>query len=412
MTDMMLAQRHAPLLMLDEAEPYSPYAFGWTLFRAPGQSRSSKFHVEPAGAVTIEYAVYYDWDIGHAYDLEHVWVHVAANGAVIKVEASSHGGRKPMEISAGLPEMEGDRPIVYAEAGKHAHWAHPDHMQAGDRQKLGFLCSSLAGIEGVHLGNFFAQRGDYAPTPRDHRLARLKMRADAFAPSHLYRPAPTPRLMPWPELEAEIPLRVKAEMARLRQDQPHLGAILLDCGDTLIDERTEIKLPGSEVVVSGNLIPGAREMLDALKSAGHTLILVADGPRQTFLNLLTHHGLWDHFDAHIISGDIGATKPDARMFDAALAAAGLSRADAWRTVMVGNNLSRDICGANALGIASVFMAWSTLRSHAPADPSEVPDYRIASPSELPGLIDQHEALLRYGSVTLNDNSLLTNSAQK
>src|SRR5690606_20443523 len=155
--------------------------------------------------------------IGHAYDLEHVWVHVAANGAVIKVEASSHGGRKPMEIAAGLPEMEGGRPIVYAEAGKHAHWAHPDHMQAGGRQKLGVLCSSLAGIEGVHLGNSSAQRGDYDPTPRDHRLARLKMRADAFAPSHRYRPAAMPRLLPWPELEAEIPQRVKAEMARLRQ---------------------------------------------------------------------------------------------------------------------------------------------------------------------------------------------------
>ncbi|ODT79799.1 MAG: hypothetical protein ABS76_19605 [Pelagibacterium sp. SCN 64-44] len=201
-------------------------------------------------------------------------------------------------------------------------------------------------------------------------------------------------------------------MARLRQDQPHLGAIFLDCGDTLVDERTEVKLPGSEVVVSGDLIPGARDMLDALKSAGHTLILVADGPRQTFINLLTHHGLWEHFDAHIISGDVGATKPDARMFDAALSAAGLTRADTGRVVMVGNNLSRDICGANALGITSVFMAWSTLRTHAPTNPSEVPDYRIASPSELPGLIDQLEALLRYRSVTLDDNSLLTNSVQK
>mgnify|MGYP001154663414 CR=1 FL=1 len=130
------------------------------------------------------------------------------------------------------------------------------------------------------------------------------------------------------------------------------------------------------------------------------------------INLLTHHGLWEHFDAHIISGDVGATKPDARMFDAALAAAGLTRADAWRVVMVGNNLARDICGANALGITSIFMAWSTLRGHVPADASEVPDYRIDAPSELPGLIDQLEALLRYRSVRLNDNSLLTNSAQK
>lgn len=172
-------------------------------------------------------------------------------------------------------------------------------------------------------------------------------------------------------------------------------AIFLDCGDTLIDERTEEKLPDSEVVIRADLIPGAKEMMDSLKAAGHKLILVADGPRQTFVNMLTHHGLWDHFDAHIISEDVGVHKPDARMFDAALAAAGLTRDDTWRTVMVGNNLSRDICGANALGITSIFMAWSTLRTHEPANPSEVPDYRIETPAELPGLLEKLEALTKY-----------------
>ena len=83
------------------------------------------------------------------------------------------------------------------------------------------------------------------------------------------------------------------------------------------------------------------------------------------------------------------------MFDAALAAAGLTRADAWRTVMVGNNLSRDIRGANALGIPSIFMACSSLRTHMPADPAEVPHYKIGSPEELPALLDELEFLLRY-----------------
>ncbi|KRA98376.1 hypothetical protein ASD83_10360 [Devosia sp. Root685] len=184
-------------------------------------------------------------------------------------------------------------------------------------------------------------------------------------------------------------------MAALKNTQPHFAAIFLDCGDTLIDERTEQKLPGSEVVVKADLIPGAKEMMDALKAAGHKLILVADGPRQTFVNMLTHHGLWEHFDAHIISEDVGVHKPDPAMFDAALKAAGLTRADASRTVMVGNNLSRDICGANALGITSIFMAWSTLRTHEPANPSEVADYRINSPAELPALLDRLEALIQF-----------------
>ncbi len=435
MDDAALAARYAPCLMLDCAEPYRPYALGWTMFRAPGQSLSSKFHIEPAGAFTLEYAIYYDWDIGHLYDLEHVWLHVGEDGSIVKVEASSHGGRKLMDAGDGLPEfssaanlslpsslpglsgqsifsntldhrdkpggdeggmgLQATHPIIYAEAGKHAHWASPEHLTEADRQKLAALCGPLAGMEGVHLGNPFAQRRAYTPTARDHRLARLKMQADRFMPSHRYVPAAATVLMPWPQLEAEIPARVLSAMAALPATTPHLAAIFLDCGDTLIDERTEQKLPDSEVVIRADLIPGAKQMMDDLKARGHKLILVADGPRQTFVNMLTHHGLWDHFDAHIISEDVGVHKPDARMFDAALAAAGLTRDDTWRTVMIGNNLSRDINGANALGITSVFMSWSTLRTHVPADASEVPDYHIKSPSEFVGLVDHLEIALQW-----------------
>src|SRR5690606_13843552 len=123
-----------------------------------------------------------------------------------RVEASAHGGRRLMDIGGGLPEIRGTQAVVYAEAGKHAHWAAPEHMGGGDRERLAALCGPLAGIEGVHLGNPFAQRGAYVPTARDHRLARLSMRGDAFVPSHCYRPPDTvPALMRWRELEAAIP---------------------------------------------------------------------------------------------------------------------------------------------------------------------------------------------------------------
>ena len=436
MTDQDLAERYAPQLMLDRAEPYRPYAYGWTIFRAPGKSPSSKFEIAPEGAFAIEYAIYYDWDIGHLYDLEHIWVHVGEDGTVTKVEASSHGGRKLMDIGNGLPEFaslpylplpsslpglsgqsilpntldhrdkpggdEGEaasqatHPVIYAEAGKHAHWASPDHMSTADRQKLTLVCSRLTGLNGVLLTTPLGDVGAYKATAEDHRLARLRMQADAFIPSFSYAPLETlPALIPWPQLEAEIPQRIAAALSALRQTQPHFAAIFLDCGDTLIDERTEQKLPDSEVVIRAELIPGARQMMDDLKARGHKLILVADGPRQTFVNMLAHHGLWDHFAAHIISEDVGVHKPDPRMFDAALKAAGLTRDDAWRTLMIGNNLSRDINGANALGITSVFMSWSTLRTHVPIDPSEVPDHHIKSPSEFVGLLDHLETALQW-----------------
>ena len=59
--------------------------------------------------------------------------------------------------------------------------------------------------------------------------------------------------------------------------------------------------------------------------------------------------------------------------------------------MVGNNLERDIKGANALGIISVWLNWSPRRSKIPADDSEVPQYTILQPLELLDVIDRIEA---------------------
>ncbi len=50
--------------------------------------------------------------------------------------------------------------------------------------------------------------------------------------------------------------------------------------------------------------------------------------------------------------------------------------------MVGNNLSRDIRGANELELISIYMSWSSRRSKVPANKLETPDYTIGKPDEL------------------------------
>jgi phosphoglycolate phosphatase-like HAD superfamily hydrolase len=396
MADADLAARHLPILRLDRNEPYAPLFAGYTVFRGPGASPSSKFAIGPIGSTTIEYAIYYDWDIGHLYDLEHVWVHLGADGAVAAVEASAHGRREPMVVQSGLPEMAGPRPMLYAEPGKHAHWADPRAMREQAGEMLAMQCGALAGHEGVHRGNPFFAAGKYEISPRHDRLARLKMQADRFAPTFDFPGAgQDAALVPWQDLADAIPTRVKAQLGRLEAEVPHLKAVFLDCGDTLVDESTEVKLAGSDIVVSGELVAGASATIFALKARGYSLILVADGPRETFHNLLGQHGLWDAFDAHVISADIGALKPSERMFDAALAAAGLTRADARQTVMVGNNLARDIRGANALGITSIFFSWTDRRTRLPADMAETPDFVISALAQLPALLDRIELTLPY-----------------
>ena len=61
--------------------------------------------------------------------------------------------------------------------------------------------------------------------------------------------------------------------------------------------------------------------------------------------------------------------------------------------VVGNNLARDIKGANALGMISVWLDWAPRRAKIPADESEMPQYTIKQPLELLQVIDQLEQIL-------------------
>jgi putative hydrolase of the HAD superfamily len=169
-------------------------------------------------------------------------------------------------------------------------------------------------------------------------------------------------------------------------------AICFDSGDTIVDEGTEVKDPTGTTLVA-ELIPGAAETVIALKARGYRLALVADGPAGTFYNTLGPRGLLELFDALAISGLVGAEKPDARIFQHALDQLGIPSADYGRVVMIGNNLSRDIKGANALGIISIWLDWAPRRPKIPLDASEQPCYTIKTPGELLDLIAQVERSL-------------------
>jgi putative hydrolase of the HAD superfamily len=91
---------------------------------------------------------------------------------------------------------------------------------------------------------------------------------------------------------------------------------------------------------------------------------------------------------------VGVEKPHPAMFEAALAQLGIDRADYGRVVMVGNYLARDIAGANALGLISVWLDWGPRRPKFPATPLEVPDYIIRLPLALLATLGEIEATLR------------------
>ncbi len=172
----------------------------------------------------------------------------------------------------------------------------------------------------------------------------------------------------------------------------HIAALFFDLGDTIMDESTEEK-DATGTTLRAELIPGMADALRSFRAAGYRLALVADSRPDTPTNVLQQHGLLDLFEALAISEAIGPTfgvptveKPDPRIFRVALNTLGIPERDYGRVVMVGNNLERDIVGANRLGLISVFFHWTERRRTQPLTAEETPRHTVTSAEEMITLV--------------------------
>lgn len=182
----------------------------------------------------------------------------------------------------------------------------------------------------------------------------------------------------------------------MKSTQHHLLALFFDLGDTIMVEETEVK-DAAGTTLRADLIPGMAEALQHFKAQGYTLALVADSRPHTPVNVLHQHGL-DLFDYLAISEVVGVSKPHPRIFQVTLERLDIAQSDHGRVVMIGNNLERDIVGANRLGLISVFFHWNDRRRSQPLVEEEEPQYTVTSAQELVALI---EALENPGEGTCN-----------
>ena len=166
--------------------------------------------------------------------------------------------------------------------------------------------------------------------------------------------------------------------------------IFTDSGDTIIDEATQV-YDDRHIVQEASFIPGADRALRQLHEEGYTIALVADGEWESFQNVYRRSGLDDCFDAWVVSEVVGQQKPAAVMFETAYETLGLTDADKSRIVMIGNNLKKDVAGANRQGLISVWLDWSPRYFHTVEEPDWQPDYTVHTPDELLALIHRLEA---------------------
>ena len=220
-----LAARYAPIILFDRREPFLPLAVGYTLFRQNGPSPSFPREVmlQPSEALAIEYAIWWDWDIGHLYELEHVWVFADAQGRVTRVEASSHGGWHNMIGPHGL-RLEGTHPVLYSEPGKHAFAPDPEwYFRNRSPQMVAATTRRFAGINGMWVTPLFEGAMHTYRTPEANQLVLTYLQRLAFDPDWEFDqrfPITEEMLVPWPALQAWIPHRVAWWLDRLEREIP------------------------------------------------------------------------------------------------------------------------------------------------------------------------------------------------
>ncbi len=384
-----LAREFAPVLLFDRKEPFLPSAVGVSVIDETLQSPSCRHSIklETGSVRAIEYAVWWDLNIQHLCELEHVWVYLDRDQNVVKIEASARGYFHNRLADDGTLPIRNGRPILFSEPGKHGFFSRLEEIKVHmDRARQS--CGEGAGSMNILVQPEFRAALAYM-RPFDYFVVRRHLSEMAFEPSFEFstqfdlRESP---LVPWPRLNASIPDRVRDRVFELRQNWNGLKAVFVDSGDTLIDEGSEIWVDG--VVQDARPIPGALELLVALKEQGNLVALVADGSQESFDNVHGKLGLTPLFDARAISGTVGVEKPDRRMFDSAAEQLGLAPEDYHGIVHFGNNLRRDIAGANAIGMKTVWINWSERRRKTPRGALEVPDKTVSEPIDLLVALDE------------------------
>lgn len=100
-------------------------------------------------------------------------------------------------------------------------------------------------------------------------------------------------------------------------------------------------------------IPGALDLVRRLHATGRPVGILTNGPPDIQRLKLDQLGIDECFSSIVISGEVGLGKPDPRVFEQALEALSALPGD---TVMVGDSWNRDVEGAAAAGMRSIWIS--------------------------------------------------------
>ena len=139
-----------------------------------------------------------------------------------------------------------------------------------------------------------------------------------------------------------------------------------------------------------DLLPGALTALDELAEVA-TLAIVSNGAYKVQSARIADSGIARFMDGVYISEKVGASKPSARIFDAALRDLGVN--DRSRVLVVGDDLLADIRGGQSAGLDTCWVNFDGRENESGVEPK----YTIGSYEALYRIVMEPEELENLGA---------------
>lgn len=211
--ELALVKKYCPNIYFDKNEPFFPERIGYTIFessrRSPSFPREIEFYDEKIKYV-IEYAIYWDFDIEHLYELEHIWVYVDTEGNVCDSEGSFHGRYFKALLDNGSNIEGGTHVRLYSQPGKHAFSPLTELFKLiPDLRTATYEKAGGCGLITTSVCN-----GRYETSDKINEAVRKYLQGFRFHPSMEFVPytAPEDIFVPWQQLYDEIPTLISEKL--------------------------------------------------------------------------------------------------------------------------------------------------------------------------------------------------------
>lgn len=216
MNKLELVKKYSPYIYFDEKEPFFPVKVGYFITnkscKSPSSNRRIVLNKEDTD-YAIEYEIYWDFDIQHLYELEHIWIYVGYDGKIVDAEGSSHGGMLKALLRDRSNILDETHIKVFSQPGKHAFCPLEGYFEL--IPNVCKVTNELAGKDGLLVADIF--EAHLRTNNNINKCVKMHIQGYRFEPAFQYKEYRIPEdyYVTWNELKKKIPYLVESKLREL-----------------------------------------------------------------------------------------------------------------------------------------------------------------------------------------------------